>query len=389
MTYDPTICDLCGCEEYSVLLDLATGRSMTSDRKIIDCNLKKLVCQRCGLVRSGQPFHEQELQDYYVCDYSLNVQPEYYFYTPQGPISRSKILCDWIVSAMGAHRWREGQYCLEIGAGAGMLMQEFVQRFPDMIFEGVELNKKATCLAQKQGLSVYQGSITDLDNHKYDIIYAIGVVEHVASPTEFLNEISEYLKPGGWLFLCQPTQDVFSYDLFFFDHLYHFGSEHLHQYSKKCGFHERGFVVGNEWMPNFSLHLWQLSEQPDSFNWIGPQGYTTCLSTANNIVADMTRLNETLVNLAAKRQRVAVFGPGEVYWLAHTYSTLGDFPIVCGLDDRPDNPEFSGLKFPVLVPEDCLSMGIQQVILTMNKVYYDQARGRLKRLGLGIHTVLS
>lgn len=389
LAYDPTICDLCGCEEYAVLLDLTTGRSMNSDRKIVDRNLRKYICEGCGLVRSGERFYDEELQDYYVHDYTLSVQPEHYFYTPQGPISRSKILCDWIVSAMGEHRWQEADRCLEIGAGAGMLMQEFIQRFPQAIFEGIELSHDATAIARKQGLSVYQGAFSNFNSRNYDIAYAVGVIEHVSSPTEFLKEIRNHLKPGGLLFLCQPTQDVPSYDLFFFDHLHHFGSEHLGQYARKCGFRERGLVIGHEWMPNFSLHLWQKTEQPDDCVCMGPPGFTTCPSTARKVIADMARLDETLAKLAAGQSRIAVFGLGEVYWLARAYSALGNFPIVCGIEDQPDKPEFARLEFPVLIPEDCLSLGIQDVILTMNKVYYDQAHKRLKQLGLGVHTVLS
>ena len=389
-SYNPANCDLCGCAEYSVLLDLMTGRSMGSDRKIIGRNLKKYTCRRCGLVRSGTHFDSQELQDYYIHDYTLSIQPEHFFYTPQGPISRSKMLCDWIISAMGEYRWQEAGRCLEIGAGAGMLMQEFVRHFPGVAFEGIELSDEATTLARKQGLSVHQeDTLGNFDSWEYDIVYAIGVIEHVSSPTEFFKEIRDHLKQGGLLFLCQPTQDIPGYDLFFSDHLHHFGSEHLSRYARRCGFRELGLVVGHEWMPNFSLHLWQATKQQDDFTWTGPPGFTTCSATARNIVSDMARLDETMSKLATEQRRVAVFGLGEVYWLARAYSALGDFSIVCGMDDQPDNPGFAGLEFPVLIPENCLSLGIQDVILTMNKVYYDQARNRLKRLGLDVHTVLS
>jgi SAM-dependent methyltransferase len=362
---------------------------MSGDRKIVDHNLKKYVCNRCGLVRSGHSFHGQSLENFYAHDYTLSLHPEHYFYTTQGPISRSKMLFDWMVSAMGPHRWKGARRCLEIGAGAGMLMQEFVKHFPDVNFEGIELSAEATALAKKNGLSVYQSLLSDFDHRDYDIIYSINVIEHVASPTEFLKQIHNHLNPGGWLFLCQPTQDVQSYDLFFFDHLYHFGTEHLRQYARKCGFYERGFIVGNEWMPNFSLHLWQATEQPQNFMWVGPSGSTTCLSTARNLDSDLSRLDKVLDNLTAKQHRVAVFGPGEVYWLAHAYSRLGDFPVVCGMDDRPDKPEFVRLKFPVVVPEECLSLNIQDVILTMNKIYYNEARKRLKRFGIVVHEFLS
>jgi hypothetical protein len=299
------------------------------------------------------------------------------------------MICDWITETMGKLRWRMVRHCLEIGAGAGYLMQEFIRRFPEIVFEGIELNEAAVVSARRQDLVIHQGILEDLDSQPYDIIYAIAVIEHVSSPTNFLKSIRQRLKVGGWLLLCQPTQDVASYDIFFRDHLYHFGTAHLRQYARKCGFREVECAIGHEWMPNFSLHLWQADEEVNDFDWVGPQEYTTCLPAAWQITTDMSDLDQTLTRLITDQRRVAVFGLNEVYWLARAYSSLNDFPLVCGLDDQPGKPEFVRLEFPVLVPEDCLSLGIQDVILTMNKVYYDQAYQRLKRLGLTGYPVLS
>ena len=389
LTYDPTICDLCGSDEHDILLNLSTGQSMSSDRNIVNYNIKKLFCKRCGLVRSGTFFEGNELRDYYLHNYSLGIHPEHYFPTPQGSISRSKLICDWIVSAIEEKHWPAATHCLEIGAGSGMLMREFIKRFPDTIFEGIELSINAASIAQKEGLSVYQDTLNSIDRHNYDIILSVGVIEHVSSPTEFLNEIHNHLRPGGLLILCQPSQDIPSHDLFFFDHLHHFGSKHLSEYARKCGFRELSIVIGHKWMPNFSLHLWQSTDQTRDFVWNGPPGFTCCLHTASNVIADINRLDKTLTALASKQRRIAVFGLGEVYCLARTYSTLDSFPIVCGIDDQPDKPEFSQFKFPVYVPEDCPSLDIQNVILTMNKIYYHQSHKRLEKFGLEVYTFLS
>lgn len=86
----------------------------------------------------------------------------------------------------------------------------------------------------------------------YDGVLSVAVLEHVASPTSFLTAIHKSLAPNGLLFLAQPTQDVSSYDVLFYDHIHHFGTDHLRAYAHKCGFRELGFVVGHEWMPNFT-----------------------------------------------------------------------------------------------------------------------------------------
>jgi SAM-dependent methyltransferase len=363
---------------------------MRSDRKVIKCDLEKYVCQRCGLVH-GRGFSDSDkLETFYSDEYAVSEQSsEHFFYTREGRVSRSSIFCDWIVSAMGEHRWKQASRCLEVGAGSGLLLREFIRRFPHIAFEGVELNKAAATFAQERGLPVRRAEPRTVAAGHYDIIYSVAVLEHVHSPMEFIRCLRRALKLAGVLFLCQPSQDVPSYDLFFCDHLFHFGSEHLREYARKTGFRELGFVVGHQWMPNYSLHLWTAVEPTNGFGWKGPPGFTTCAQTARDVLADMARLDKLLAGLSERRRRVAVFGLNEVYWLARAYSGLGEFPVVCGLDDNPDNAEYVTLPFPVVRPEQCLALDVQDVILTMNKVYYEQVQQRLSSLGLVIHPVLS
>jgi 2-polyprenyl-3-methyl-5-hydroxy-6-metoxy-1,4-benzoquinol methylase len=388
--YRPAICDLCDSPEYSVVIELSTGRAMRSDRRITHSNLRKYVCKRCGLVRSGHSFEHQGLAGFYSNEYRLSEQSEeYFFQTPEGPISRSSLFCDWIVSETGGSPWQKNSRCLEVGAGSGILLQEFIRRFPDITFEGAELNRSAVELAHRRGLAIHPEEPGKLEPEQYDTIYSIAVIEHVASPARFIKDLRRLLKPGGHLVLCQPTQDVPSYDVFFTDHLHHFGSEHLRQYALKGGFHEQRAFIGHRWMPNFSLHLWQADESKSEFKWQGQPAQTTCAATGYRIVGDMERLNLLLASLAERKRRVAVFGLNEVYWLARAYSKLGDFPIVCGFDDNPDKAEYATLGFPVLAPENYLEHGVEEVILTMNKIYYAHAQERLEQMGLTVHRLLS
>lgn len=378
--FDGSTCDLCGSTDYSVLLDLPTGRAMRSDRHVIKHDLRKVACKRCGLVRSGSSF--DSLEEMYRQDYTLSVQTgEHYFYTDRGPLSRSALLCDWLADSAGSRWWRASR-CLEVGAGCGMLLEQLSSRFDDKSFAGIELSKTAAAVAQSRGLPVKEGGLDELCGLQYDLIYAVAVIEHVPSPAEFLRALRNLLVPGGVLLLCQPTQDVPSYDLFFADHLHHFGTEHLSGYAQKCGFCELELCVGHEWMPNFSLHVWQVVGEPETLRWEGRPGYTTCSTTAHEVLASVSRLNDKLEEVARTGQPVAVFGLNEVYCLFRAYSRLGELPIVCGMDDAPEKEEYKQLGFPVVRPEDSIRFRINDVLLTMNKIYYPEASRRLERLGL-------
>jgi SAM-dependent methyltransferase len=387
MTYNPNRCDLCGSDRFEVLIELSTDRALSSDRRIMPLSLRKYRCSCCGLVRQGDDRLSQSLADYYGEEYTT-APPDYEFYTDRGPVRRSALFCLWMTSAFGSHRWKAPRRCLEIGAGAGAVIAEFKARFPDLWVEGFELCKAAARQAEQRGLPVREGGAESVSVGAYDTVYSIAVIEHVPSPTRFLHAIRRALQPGGLLFLCQPTQEVPSYDVFFVDHLYHFGAAHLRGFAQKCGFREVGLVVGHEWMPNFSLHLWETAQTMETFSWCGPPAPTACAEVARTIIADMQRLDATLKRLEHAGRRVAVFGLNEVFALARAYSQLGAAPIVCGLDDKPDNPAYAGLGFPVVAPEDCRRFGVQDVILAVNKVYYPQLGKRLGALGVDVHPVL-
>lgn len=368
---------------------LSTGRALRSDRRVLEADLVKLLCGRCGLVRDGVRREGSRIGAYYESEYTLSNHPgEHVFYTPEGPLPRSQLIADWLLS-LGADRWRTAKRCLEAGAGAGHLLEAMQSRLPAAAFEGIEPGGTAVALARQRSLPVRQGTPEDLEEAAFDSAYSVAVVEHVPSPTSFLRAIRRALRPGGSLLLCQPTQDVPSYDVFFIDHLHHFGTEHLRRYARTSGFVERDLRVGHRWMPNFSLHLWEAVDSAEEPSWAGPPAHTTCGESVRGVLADMKRLDAALARLAAEGRRVAVFGVNEVYAMARAYSRLGDFPLVCGLDDAPGRPEHAELGFPVVVPERCVELGVTDVIVAVNRVYYGQVLARLERLGIAGHPILS
>jgi hypothetical protein len=76
--YKPEVCDLCHSKKCSVLLELKNERAMRSDRRIVNCNLEKYVCDNCGLVRGGRSSSNQRLEDYYSDEYRLSEQTDEY-----------------------------------------------------------------------------------------------------------------------------------------------------------------------------------------------------------------------------------------------------------------------------------------------------------------------
>ena len=86
---------------------------------------------------------------------------------------------------------------LDIGAGIGEVTDVFREK--GWATHAIEMNKVAVEWLQKRGhQEVFRGPLEDYATpHKYDIIMAWGVVEHVIDPNDFLKRVHELLAPGG------------------------------------------------------------------------------------------------------------------------------------------------------------------------------------------------
>jgi len=86
-------------------------------------------------------------------------------------------------------------------------------------------------------------------------------------------------------------------------------------------------------------------------------------------------------------RKVAIFGLGEIYWLAHIYSNLKNFEVSLGLDDNPYKDRYKSLPFPVTLPEEFVKYGITDIILTMSNKYYSLVQERFQGSRVPIYPV--
>jgi hypothetical protein len=385
MADSPRICDLCGGDTFESLIDLARPTSLRSDGAIVNRPLVKVACSRCGLVRSGDMPDAESADAEYRLDYGTS-RDEHVFYTPRGPVTRSAAIADWMTEHVPATVWHTAGVALELGAGAGLLIREFQRRHPEKTFIGVEPNAAAADAGRKVGTEI-RSSLRELTACA-DLAWAIAVIEHVTSPTAFLTAIRHCLQDDACLVLLQPTADVASYDVLFVDHLHQFAGSHLRAYATKTGFEETSASFGHRLMPNFSLHVWRAGATRPDWSWQAPPAPSRAKAAAVQTMAAMKRLDQTLDALAGQSRRVGVFGVREVYQLAHAYSKIAAFPIVCGLDDDPERAACLELPFPVVRPEEAHEFGVTDVLLTMNAVHYGVAKERCRELDLRCHPVL-
>lgn len=100
-----------------------------------------------------------------------------------------------------------GARLLEIGCGAGILLQEAWRR--GWQADAVELSVELAAVARKNNpeATIITGDIQTLEptGTQYDVIISLDVLEHVLVPMTMVENCREMLQPGGLLMLQTPN----------------------------------------------------------------------------------------------------------------------------------------------------------------------------------------
>jgi 2-polyprenyl-6-hydroxyphenyl methylase / 3-demethylubiquinone-9 3-methyltransferase len=106
-----------------------------------------------------------------------------------------------------------GKTALDVGCGAGLLCEPLARLGAQVtgVDAAPELIAAAREHAGGQGLPiVYRACGVEEVEGRYDLVTAMEVIEHVASPGSFLRSLAERLAPGGLLILSTPNRTGWS-----------------------------------------------------------------------------------------------------------------------------------------------------------------------------------
>lgn len=137
-----------------------------------------------------------------------------------------------------------GKKILEIGCATGELLLKIRDR--GAAVAGLEISDYAAEIARGRSLDVYTGKVeefAEMLQDEFDMVIALEVIEHVLSPTNFLQCVNAVLKETGYLLLSTPNYGCArKYGegwLGFrtsFEHLWFFSVESLKKIAMKEGF---------------------------------------------------------------------------------------------------------------------------------------------------------
>ena len=106
---------------------------------------------------------------------------------------------------------------LDVGCGDGFhlsLLREYGS--PGWSMSGIDIDHRAVEHARSRGLEVQLGTVEDLvgKGARYDLVYTIQTIEHVAAPDQMLAAIAAILRPGGRVVIVTDNTDSIDAGLF-------------------------------------------------------------------------------------------------------------------------------------------------------------------------------
>ena len=208
----PTTCPICRSPSVYSLPVPCPGRAILSDGRVLAKDLAKYGCRQCGATFHPSPPTEVEVDAFYDTDYLLPTS------SPASDQARAFRYAAWIGTAVGS---LSKARVLETGCGSGALLRALADQYPGMRGVGLDPAAVPEGTASPAPLSFRRGRIGDLpaDDVRFDLVYAVNVVEHVSQRERFLTDIAGRMNKGGRIVLICPTAEPPNLELLFFDHL--------------------------------------------------------------------------------------------------------------------------------------------------------------------------
>jgi 2-polyprenyl-6-hydroxyphenyl methylase / 3-demethylubiquinone-9 3-methyltransferase len=106
-----------------------------------------------------------------------------------------------------------GKTALDVGCGAGLLAEPLARLGAQVtaVDAAPELIDGARDHAAGQGLPIdYRAVGVESVDGKFDLVTAMEVIEHVAEPQDFIDDLAARLAPGGLIILSTPNKTAWS-----------------------------------------------------------------------------------------------------------------------------------------------------------------------------------
>jgi SAM-dependent methyltransferase len=378
-------CPVCGSARREPAYPDYQGACITSDMMVMPASrLSNRLCQECGLIfNAGGPRGATEA--FYRDQYSLMMQSAdsaiQSFAGPQ-PISqaeRSYQILGELVALPEQGR------VVEAGAGKGDFLGHFVTGRKEWTVAAFEPSEAFAVLRDRfPGRRVekcdYRGFVRM--GETYDLVVALGVLEHVENPLDMLRWANDLLAEGGIFYLRVPHFVRNPNDLFCADHLSKLTEATLRGLAAHSGFEVLGHKEAG--VPIFmALRKSARASEADP-NVVDVN--RAVLRRNTEIARGMMDAIMQARDAARRRgERFAIFGLGSSGLFAPLFANFEPDEIAAYIDE---NRSIWGGQIhgrPIGGLDLIKSEDIRHVALAISPVYVDQVSAKLRPLGVEIY----
>jgi SAM-dependent methyltransferase len=104
---------------------------------------------------------------------------------------------------------------VDIGSGYGLFLEEIKAGKLSEHPEGIEPTPDMVKRCIKNGFTVHQGMMEDIDeiNEKYNFAVSLEVIEHLYKPEDFLRSAYKIIKPKAWIMMTTLSPEGYDFKL--------------------------------------------------------------------------------------------------------------------------------------------------------------------------------
>ena len=219
-------CNLCGSSDRTLWWDCG----VYSFSKCNDC---KLIYQ-----------YPQPVQK----DLSLRYDSDYFEYE----INNEKVFFNLMLKTLADIKFEKlssgfkssGNEFLDVGCATGLLLEYMNNK--GWVSRGVELCESSANYGNKtRKVDIYNGTLEEAgySDNQFSIVHSSHLIEHLTSPSDYVEEVYRILKPGGYFITTTPNAASLQAILFgknwrsaIADHMFLFSVSTLSEMIKKQGF---------------------------------------------------------------------------------------------------------------------------------------------------------
>jgi SAM-dependent methyltransferase len=379
-------CPVCKFAQLRDIYPSFAGTCITSDMTVLrEASLDNRLCSECGLIFNAGGTRGWS-EAFYKDSYSLmmrSLDAAIQSFSGPAPISQAE-RTHQILREMRNLPSRGS--VLEIGAGKGDFLGHFLQESREWRAAAFEPSSAFDVLQERFPDALlkrcdYKGFITGAEG--FDLVVALGVLEHVEDPLDMLRWAHQELKESGLFYIRVPNFAKNPNDLFCADHL-----SKLTIHSLESLAHAAGFDVVSSKEAGVPIFVLLKKVGGSKSRPVNVAEFNQRIVDQNSMVAknSMDAIDRCHKAAKASGEPFAIFGLGSSGLFAPFYLGFDVAEIAAYLDENRSTWG-SGIHGRVVGGLDKIDeLGIRHVALAISPVYFDQVKAKLAPYGVQLYS---